>query len=121
MDKTEQIRVAAYKNEPLCEQQKWTLADRLLWCEYRELYRKYERGAIRKEDAEKERNRIVRQYDANVAEQEMNDRVYDAQAKLWKRIEAAACAYRKDRTLENADAFIDAVYNVQFKKGDAGL
>ncbi len=35
---------------------------------------------------------------------------------MWKQIEAAANRYRTERTLENADAFVKAVYGVGRKK-----
>ena len=39
-------------------------------------------------------------------------------ARLWKEIEAAGGRYWEERTLENADAFVEAVYGVRVKKGN---
>lgn len=117
MNKTEQIRIAAYKGERLPSDSSWTMPERMLWYEYSDLYRRFRAGAIQKEQAEAERNRIMRQYETDSTVQEMSDRVFQAQANLWKRIEAAANAYRRERTLEHADAFIEAVFNVRIKGG----
>jgi len=118
MDRTETIRIHAYKNERLPTDASWTMPERMLWYEYNDLYKRFRAGAIQKDQAETERNRIMRQYETDVTAKEMSDRVYQAQANLWKRIELSANAYRKNRTLENADAFIEAVYNVNFKGSD---
>ena len=34
-------------------------------------------------------------------------------AELWKEIEAAGCAYARDRTIAHADAFYEAVYGMR--------
>ena len=117
MNRTEQIRIAAYKGERLPPDMSWSMPERMLWYEYNNLYSKYRAGAIQKDQAEAERNRIMRQFETDTTAQEMSDRVFQAQANLWRRIEAPANAYRQNRTLENADAFIEAVYNVKIKGG----
>ena len=116
MNKTEQIRVAAYKNEHLRDDDQWTTSDRLLWYEYRELYQRFRGGLIDQKQAEAEKNRIMQRYETEVAVQEMSGRVFQAQSDLWKRIEPAADRYRLNRTVENADAFIEAVYSVRSKR-----
>lgn len=114
-NRIENIRLMAYKNEHLDEGSQWTIADRLLWYEYRELYQQFRGGLIDQKQAEAEKNRIMQRYDTALAVQEMSDRVFQAQSDLWKRIEPTADRYRLNRTVENADAFIEAVYSVKSK------
>ena len=40
------------------------------------------------------------------------------QAEMWNRIEVAGSRYGPERTIENADAFFEAVYDVKLKSTD---
>ena len=40
------------------------------------------------------------------------------QADMWNRIEVAGSRYGTERTIENADAFFEAVYDVKLKEID---
>ena len=43
---------------------------------------------------------------------ELNEQMFNSSAELWKRIEAPAERFMHERTLEAAEAFYRAVYNV---------
>lgn len=47
-------------------------------------------------------------YSAELADVRLSEHT----AKMWAQIEATGSAYRKDKTIENADAFMSAVYGV---------
>lgn len=82
----------------------------------RNLYDRYKRGAITKEDASAEKRLIVAQRNREEASFEQNRRYTLLHAKLWKEIEAAGNRYGRERTIENADAFYQAVYGCGVKK-----
>ena len=77
-------------------------ADQQMFLELRLLYDSYKRGIVDRETAKKEKMKLLTEYQANV--------IVDGFAKHWAqsqmKTEAARQAYRKNRTLENADALI---------------
>ena len=82
----------------------------------RHLYAMYHRKAIPREEAAREKKKLRAQYEIAKADFETNRRNNLENAQMWKQIEAAANRYRTERTLENADAFVKAVYGVGRKK-----
>lgn len=89
-----------------------TCTDWLLWYMLRDIYRDFKAGRL---DAEKGAER--KQHSLSIWEKEsfrvrqLNE-LADSAGKMWKRVEMAANAYRLDRTLQNADKLIEAIYNV---------
>ena len=90
-----------------------TTIDWLLWYMLRDVYRDFKHGHITKEQgAERKRQALdiwERQTDRYHADRDLINRV----VALWKNVEAAASTYRKDRTLENADAIMTAIYGMR--------
>ena len=90
-----------------------TYVDWLLWYMLRDIYRDFKAGRL---DAEKGAER--KQHSLSIWEKEsfrvrqLNE-LADSAGKMWKRIEMAANAYRLNRSLQNADKLIEAIYNVQ--------
>ena len=82
----------------------------------RHLYALYHRKVIPREDAAQEKKKLRAQYEIAKADFETNRRNNLKNAQMWKQIEAAANRYSAERTLENADAFVEAVYGVGLKK-----
>lgn len=82
----------------------------------RHLYAMYHRKAISRDDAAREKDQIRFQYDRAKADFETNRKNILAHAKLWKEIESAANRFGRERTLENAEAFVQAVYGCGLKK-----
>lgn len=83
----------------------------------RHLYAMYHRKAISREDAAREKNQIRFQYDRAKADFEANRKNILANANMWKEIEGAANRFGRERTMENAEAFVQAVYGCGLKKG----
>ena len=82
----------------------------------RYLYAMYPRKAISRKDAAREKKLIRVQHDRAKADFETNRRNLLAHAEMWKKIEAAANRFGQERTLENAEAFVRAVYGCGVKK-----
>ena len=84
--------------------------DQILFLELRLLYDSYKRKLIDRETATKEKVELLRTYAAH--------KIVDKMGKEWddqiKRTELARAAYRKERTLENADRVIDCVEGKRF-------
>jgi hypothetical protein len=74
----------------------------------RALYREYKNGTVGKEQAIREKQKIIKQLEDELSYDNIILRI----AQLWPRIEEPARDYRKNRTLESADKFIEAVYQV---------
>lgn len=90
-------------------------ADWLLWYVLRDIYADYRSGkagkdvcASRKQDA---LDIWYREHERNAQNSALVDRV----VQLWKRVEEAADQYRLDRTLQNADLMLIAMYGVGVK------
>jgi hypothetical protein len=82
--------------------------DQILFLELRLLYRSYNQKMIDREQARQEKIELIKTYEAH--------KIVDKMGKEWvdiiKRTELARAAYRKDRTLENADALILSIDGV---------
>ena len=72
------------------------------------LYREYRRGDIKREQAKHEKEIVVDRYKSDLR----NDEIIVHIAELRKRIEPFARNYAKNPTLENADRFYAAVYDL---------
>lgn len=93
-----------------------TCPERCLFYSLRDTYRLFKAGKLSKEQGEKEKSRAIRQYKLDEGELTAARKVVQNSAEMWKRIEYANMTYNKDRTLENADAFIEAVYNIELQQ-----
>ena len=87
--------------------------DRCLWFSLRDIYRQYRSGEISKEEGEKRKNRALRQHEHDSGCLTSAERILKNNARMWMEIELSGSAYALDRTLENADRFINAVYGVK--------
>jgi hypothetical protein len=77
----------------------------------RSIYGMVERGIIQRSAAGKMRSQLLSEYRNARGRYDLMVR----SASLWKRIEPYSARYRDERTLENADAFVEAVYGVKSK------
>ena len=112
MDK-EKIAVMAAKDSLPSE--KLSLAESLLWYRLRDLYSKFSQGSISKENAATEKQKIVKQYNRDNETQGFYETYVAKSAQMWRRIEGAATEYRQNKTIQNADKFVEAVYGVKMK------
>lgn len=84
--------------------------DQILFLELRLLYDSYKRKLIDRETATREKVELLRTYEAH--------KIVDRMGKEWveqiKRTELARAAYRKDKTIENADKLLACVEGGKF-------
>ena len=104
------LEISAYAAKNEMPDSGMTYIDWLLWYMLRDIYREYSAGELTKEQgAERKRQAMEiyqRECELNARYRELCSRV----SELWKRLEEASSAYRKDRTLENADKMMEIVY-----------
>lgn len=74
------------------------------------LYALYRTKRIDINKAAQEKKKLLRSYRQAKAAEDFQIRRERKQAQMWKSIEETASRYQKERTLENADAFVKAVY-----------
>lgn len=87
----------------------------------RGLYRQYRAGAIDRETAAAEKQKIFKAAQDAESMEAFRDKLARSTVTLWREIEAAGSAYAKEPTLETADDFYRAVYRVRRKAGVEGM
>lgn len=91
------------------------LYEQATYTSLRNLYGLYHRQAISKEQAAKEKRLITAEYEKQKNAAEFLQKRCEHSAKLWKEIEAAASRFARERTVEAAEDFVQAVYGVGLK------
>lgn len=86
-------------------------SEQLLFLKFRLLYQTAATGSITPEQGRREKIAILDRYQQDC----FSEKCWCHTLKMWKNIEAAGCAYALDRTVENADGFYEAVYEVKPK------
>ena len=107
MTKEEIIKYAKSDTMPE-EHHNMTCPELLLFYVLRDIYRAYRKGAISVEKGEVQRNLAIKQFEINTEELESAKAFLTFNAKMWQLTEAARNNYRINRTLENADALVEA-------------
>lgn len=79
--------------------------DQILFLQLRLLYDTYKRKAIDRETATREKVELLRTYEAN----KIGEDAVKECADLIKRTELARAAYRKEKSIENADKLLACV------------
>ena len=101
-----------------------TCPERCLFYSLRDLYALHKEKRITKAEGENRKEKLLKQYEKDCEELNYSKMFLQYQGKFWKGIENAAMRYRKNPTVENADAFIEAVYGVgkvpTLEEGDTG-
>lgn len=87
-----------------------TYIDWLLWYMLRDIYNEFSAGMLTKEQGAERKRQAMSIYEKECEHNARTTALYHHVSELWKSVEAAAAAYRKDRTLENADEMMRAVY-----------
>ena len=85
-----------------------TCPETTLFYVLRDIYRAYRKGSISAEKGEEQRNQAIRQFEFNCNELDFARKVLMNNAVMWQTTEAARNNYRLNRTLENADALVEA-------------
>jgi len=87
-------------------------AEWLLYYRLRDVYRDFRRGTIKAEQGTQQKNLAIRQYRNDIEQSRLSGEILHQHAKMWQRIEQSATAYRKERTTDNADRLLTALYGV---------
>ena len=87
--------------------------ERCLYFTLRNLYAEYKARKITAEQGEKGKKAALLQYQRDSADYTRYRNLILHHARLWQHIELAASAYTKDPSIEHADAFLEAVYEVK--------
>lgn len=96
------------------------LSEWLLWYRLRDLYRSFKKNTVTKEQGEKEKAQILRQFQIDNSDLTESKRIIKHHADMWARIEQASRQYLLNKTSENAELFHTAVYNCKPKEGRLG-
>lgn len=81
-------------------------AQLLLYLSFRDLYDFARRSGMSPEQGKREKAQILGAYKINKFLEELQE----STSEMWKRIEAAACEYRKAPSVELADKLLEAIY-----------
>lgn len=93
------------------------IAERLLWYELRDVYRRFREGGLSQADGNKLTAVYLAQHNTDSTHIEMNERIVRNQAAMWAEVETAADAYRlSDNHTNEADRLIEALYQVKSRK-----
>ena len=114
MSVIDDVRLSAY-NQDKEPGESWKPPDLVLWYAFRELYRDFRDGKLKKDDAEKAKAEILKRYQVQKAEYDTMKSIVLRQAEMWRQIEIAGNRYGTERTVESADEFYKAVYDVELK------
>ena len=90
-----------------------TPPEELLWYWLRDIYAGYRNKQIDSDTGAERKTEAIRRYNQLVTERDMAERIVSSHAALWKGIKNAANLYHAERTLENADGFVAAVYGLK--------
>jgi len=95
---------------------KMSCPERCLFYELRDLYAMHKEGRITRAMGEKQKEDLLKQFKKDNEEFNYSKMFLQYQAKFWKEIEAAGEKYGTEPTIENADAFMKAVYGAGRKQ-----
>lgn len=84
----------------------------LLWYRVRDIYHDFERQRITIEEARKRKGRAILDYNRDRAQIRDGRAAMKRTADLFSAMERTTTAYRKNRTLENADAILIALHGI---------
>lgn len=86
--------------------------EQILYLELRMLYHQYREKIINREQAAEEKKKLLTEYQCYKYQEQMREEW----EQVLKMTECARAAYRKERTLENADKLLDAIEGKEFKR-----
>lgn len=111
----EELEIIKAASKGVLPEEELSCPERCLFYAMTDLYRKYADGKISKAAGEKLKNKLLQQFRRDKDKEAWNAKLIRHQAELWKAIELTGSAYAKEPTIEHADAFYQAVYNVPRK------
>ena len=93
-----------------------SLAEQQTYQAIRYLYDVYRAKRITQAQAAQEKAKLLRELRMMHEKEALMEKSYAKQTAMWKDAEAAANKYGTERTLENADKLIEAIYGVKVKQ-----
>ena len=93
-----------------------SLAEQQTYQAIRYLYAVYRAKLITQAQAAQEKAKVLRELRMMQEKEALMEKSYAKQTAMWKNLEAAANRYGTERTLENADKLIEAIYGTGVKK-----
>lgn len=90
--------------------------ERGLFWEFKELYRRFDNGEISREQGSRLKKEAMARFREENEKLKKATEIWENHARMWKEIEGAGSKYRLEPTIENADAFLKAVYGVGRKE-----
>lgn len=97
----------AMNNEPLPD--KLSLEEQSLYLSLRSLYISYRLGGISREQGHAEKNKLLAEFEKRKKLADFAQRRNKHTVAMWKAIERIKAAYRKNKSIENADKLVDAI------------
>ena len=117
----EELTVMAHNKGKVDLRKLTNQAEQCAYLALRYLYRLYEVGGISREEASKVKSNIAKRYEKDCRQEEQLDYVIRAFAEVIKKTADANERYRKDRTLDNADALCKAIDGVDVQAVKANV
>lgn len=93
-----------------------SLAEQQTYQAIRYLYAVYRAKRITQAQAAQEKAKMLRELRMMQEKEALVEKSYAKQTAMWKDLETAANRYGTERTLENADKLIEAIYGVKVKQ-----
>lgn len=112
--RADELETLALENAPMPDG--LTSAEQLLFQKFRYLYAAAALGKISREQGKREKFYILEQFKHDTSD----ERRWRATTRMWSKIDWAGIRYRRNKTIENADAFQEAVYGCTFRTVQEG-
>lgn len=100
----DQIEDLAYRGEEM--PQGLNLAEQMLFQSFRQLYAYAKLTHMPKDQGKREKARLLREFRNRQAQMDHMEKTWA----MWRQIEAAGSRFAKERTVETAEGFYQAVY-----------
>lgn len=92
-----------------------SLAEQQTYQAIRYLYAVYRAKRITQAQAAQEKAKVLRELRMMQEKEALMDKAHQRAIKMWKDLEAAANQYGVNKSIENADKLIEAIYGVKLK------
>lgn len=110
------LKICAYNgikpSEPLC------CPERAFFLQAKEIYARFYDKRITQEESAEAMKQAILAYKQDMQERQNGIDALQRTGQLYASIELATTAYRKERTLKNADKLWEAIYGVTMRKDD---
>lgn len=107
--------ISRYASSGVMPDKEMNCAERCFFYGMRDLYAKHKENRITRAMGEQEKEKLLKVFKKDSEELEFSKKFLRYQADFWKRIEEAGEKYGTEPTIENADAFMKAVYGAERK------